>query len=131
MRITPDKITHLKDNEIFIFGSNLSGRHGKGAAKTALGWGAIWGQAEGLQGRTYGIPTKNATITKTLDLNTIEKFVNNFINFAKNNPQLIFLVTEIGTGLAGLKYKQVGPLFKDAKDIPNIYLPEKFWKYVI
>lgn len=89
------------------------------------------GQAEGLQGRTYGIPTKNASITKTLPLNQIEKFVHNFIAFAKNNPQLIFLVTEIGTGLAGLKYKQVGPLFKDAKDIPNIYLPEKFWKYVI
>lgn len=57
-RITPDKITKLSENEIFVFGSNQSGRHGKGAAKTALGWGAKWGQAEGLQGKTYGIPTK-------------------------------------------------------------------------
>ena len=64
-RITPDVITELKDNEIFIFGSNLSGRHGKGAAKTALGWGAKWGQAKGLQGKTYGIPTKDADIRVT------------------------------------------------------------------
>ena len=126
-RITPDNIKNLSQNEIFVFGSNQSGRHGKGAAKTALGWGAIWGQAEGLQGRTYGIPTKNASIKKTLSLNEIKPYVDRFIEFAKENTTLIFLVTEIGCGLAGLKPKDVAPLFEGAINVENIHLPEKFW----
>jgi len=65
-RITPENITKLKDNEIFVFGSNLSRRHGKGAAKQALTWGAIWGQAAGMQGRTYGIPTKSYSVRVVL-----------------------------------------------------------------
>lgn len=125
-RIADNNITRLDKNQIFVFGSNLSGRHGKGAAKTALKWGAVWGQAEGLQGRTYGIPTKNASITKTLDLLSIGKFVENFILFAKNNPELTFLVTEIGCGLAGLKPRQVAPLFKNCEHLENVYLPETF-----
>ena len=79
MRETPDWITELKDNEIFVFGSNLSGRHGKGAAKTAIKWGAVWGNPRGLQGKTYGIPTVNASITKKLSLDDIEKEVDLFI----------------------------------------------------
>jgi hypothetical protein len=126
-RITPDNIKNLSQNEIFVFGSNQSGRHGKGAAKTALGWGAIWGQAEGLQGRTYGIPTKNASIKKTLSLNEIKPYVDRFIEFAKENTTLVFLVTEIGCGLAGLKPKDVAPLFEGAINVENIHLPEKFW----
>lgn len=126
-RITPENIKRLEDNQIFVFGSNLSGKHGKGAAKTALGWGAKWGQAKGLQGKTYGIPTKDATVRKTLSVNVISIFVNEFILFAIQNPQLTFLVTEIGCGLAGLKPKEIAPLFKDVVNIENIYLPEKFW----
>lgn len=126
-RIAPDNITHLAQNEIFVFGSNLSGRHGKGAAKQALTWGAIWGQASGIQGRTYGIPTKNASITKTLTLTEIKPFIDDFIEFAKNNPSLTFLVTEIGCGLAGLKPKDVAPLLKEAININNIHLPKRFW----
>jgi len=125
-RITPENITKLNDNEIFVFGSNLSGRHGKGAAKTALGWGAKWGQASGLQGRTYGIPTKDATIRRTLTINEIKPFVDDFIEFAKENKNLIFLVTEVGCGLAGLTPKEVAPLFKEAINISNIFLPKKF-----
>ena len=116
-RITPDYIKILAQKEIFVFGSNQSGRHGKGAAKTALGWGAVWGQAEGLQGRTYGIPTKNSSITRTLDLDEIKPYVDRFIDFVKTRPDLIFLVTEVGCGLAGLKPKEVAPLFKDAIDL--------------
>lgn len=126
-RISPEEIKKLEPNEIFVFGSNLSGRHGKGAAKQALGWGAIWGQAAGLQGRTYGIPTKDKSIRRTLRLDEIKPFVDDFILFAKDNPQLIFLVTSIGCGLAGLKPKQVAPLFEDAIEIENIHLPAKFW----
>ena len=126
-RTTPNIITKLKDNEIFIFGSNLSGRHGKGAAKTALGWGAKYGQAKGLQGRTYGIPTKDASIRRTLTIEEIKPFVDEFIEFAKANENFIFLVTEIGCGLAGLKPKEVAPLFKEAINVDNIHLPARFW----
>lgn len=127
MNITSENITKLNENQIFVFGSNLSGRHGKGAAKTALGWGAKWGQANGLQGRTYGIPTKDASIRRTLSVVEIKPFVDEFIEFAKCNPNLIFFVTEIGCGLAGLKPKQVAPLFAECKELANIYLPARFW----
>jgi hypothetical protein len=127
MRITPDEIKKLEQGNIFVFGSNLSGRHGKGAAKTALGWGAKWGQGSGLQGRTYGIPTKDASIRRTLTIIEIKPFVDEFIEFAKNNPDMIFLVTEIGCGLAGHKQKDIAPLFLNAVDVENIHLPEKFW----
>ena len=115
-RITPDYIKSLAQKEIFVFGSNQSGRHGKGAAKTALGWGAVWGQAEGLQGRTYGIPTKNSSITRTLDLDEIKPYVDRFIDFVKTRPDLIFLVTEVGCGLAGLRPKDIASMFKAAVD---------------
>lgn len=126
MRITPNNITKLKDNEIFVFGSNESGRHGKGAAKTALGWGAKYGQARGLQGKTYGIPTKDYSVRITLPISKIKIYVDEFIEFSKTRPDLVFLVTEIGCGLAGYKPKDIAPLFKDAQELENIYLPEKF-----
>ena len=113
-RITPEIIKSLNENEIFVFGSNLSGIHGKGAAKTAVGWGAKYGQASGIQGKTYGIPTKDASIRRTLDLNEIKPFVDDFIEWAKYHSGNIFYVTEIGCGLAGLKPKEVAPLFKEA-----------------
>lgn len=130
MRITPEKITHLDSNQIFVFGSNQLGRHGKGAAKTALNWGAIYGQAEGLQGKTYAIPTKNKTVRKTLHIDEIEPYVFTFIDFAKSHPKFIFLVTEIGCGLAGLTPKEVAPLFIKAKEINNIWLPKRFWNII-
>jgi len=127
-RITPDTIIKLEPGQVFVFGSNCGGKHGKGAAKQALTWGAIWGQAAGLQGRTYGIPTKDKSIRRTLNLDEIKPFVDDFIVFAEENPELTFLVTEIGTGLAGLKHKQVAPLFKEAEFVRNIHLPKKFWR---
>lgn len=129
-RITPDVISKLKDNEIFVFGSNLSGIHGKGAAKTALNWGAKWGEAKGLYGKTYGIPTKDSSIKQTLTIEEIRPFVDEFIEFAIANENLTFLVTEIGCGLAGLKPKDVAPLFKDAINVFNIFLPSRFWEWL-
>jgi hypothetical protein len=126
-RVVSDNITKLNPNEIFVFGSNLSGRHGKGAAKQALTWGAIWGQAAGLQGRTYGIPSKNASITRTLSVKEIKPFVDDFIQFAKENSHLTFLVTEIGCGLAKLTPKEIAPLFEEAIYVENIHLPKRFW----
>jgi hypothetical protein len=126
MKVTEDIIKKLGPNEIFVFGSNESGRHGKGAAKTALGWGAVWGQAEGLQGRTYGIPTKDSSIRNTLTIQQIKPYVDRFIECVKENPDLHFLVTEIGCGLAGLKPKQVAPLFAGVYGAPNVSLPSRF-----
>lgn len=125
-RRTPDNIEKITPNEVFVFGSNLSGRHGKGAAKQALTWGAKWGQAEGLQGKTYGIPTKDASIRRTLTVEEIKPFVDRFIKFAEENPKLIFMVTEIGCGLAGHDPKNIAPLFQEAVNLTNVYLPHRF-----
>ncbi len=83
MRTTSDKITQLQDNEVFVFGSNLSGIHGGGAAKTALKWGAKPGLGIGHSGQTYAIPTKSEGIKRTLTLDEIRPHVDNFIQFAK------------------------------------------------
>lgn len=130
-RITPEYIKELPPNNIFVFGSNLSGRHGKGAAKTALTWGAKYGQAKGLQGRTYGIPTKDHRVLRVLNINEIKPFVDEFIEFAKQHPDLNFLVTEIGCGLAGYKPKDIAPLFKESINVYNIHLPARFWHKLI
>lgn len=130
-RITPEHIRKLTNNEVFVFGSNESGRHGLGAAKTALGWGAKWGQAEGLQGRTYGIPTKDSSVRRTLSVIEIKPYVDRFIQFAKDNPNLIFLVTEVGCGLSKYHPKDIAPLFNDAINIENIHLPARFWHKLI
>jgi hypothetical protein len=130
-RITSGDITKLEPGEIFVFGSNLSGRHGKGAAKKALTWGAIWGRAAGLQGRTYGIPTKDKPVRQPLSIDTIERYVDEFITFAIANPQLTFLVTEVGCGLSKYKPKDIAPLFERAIDVQNIHLPARFWHKLI
>lgn len=122
MRIASNHITTLQPNEIFVFGSNLSGMHGGGAARLAYQkFGAIWGQGVGLQGQSYGIPTMQGGV------DTIKPYVDAFIEFAKTHPQLKFLVTEIGCGIAGFSVEEIAPLFKLAIDVENIYLPERFW----
>jgi len=99
---------------IFVFGSNLAGRHGAGAALYAYNHhGAIMGKGEGRQGASYAIPTKDAKI-KTLPLDKIEEHVNTFLKYARENPDLKFNVTAIGTGLAGYKHEQIAPLFRSA-----------------
>jgi hypothetical protein len=131
MRISASNITELMDNEVFVFGSNEGGKHGGGAAKLAIKWGAKWGQAEGLYGKTYAIPTKNAAITKTLPLDRIQTYIDRFIDFASLRTDLKFLVTEIGCGLAGLTPELVAPFFKDALELENVYLPERFLKVLL
>lgn len=126
MKTTPDNITSLKPNEVFVFGSNLSGIHGGGAAKTALKWGAEYGNPEGLQGNTYAIPTKSENIERTLTIDEIRPYVDQFIRFAHENPDKEFLVTAIGTGLAGHSVKDIVPLFVEALALENIHLPKEF-----
>lgn len=121
-QFTPDFITELKESEIFVFGSNLEGMHGGGAAYIAYEkFGAIWGQGVGLQGQSYGIPTMHGGV------DVIKPYVDEFINFAKSHPELKFLVTRIGCGIAGFRDEEIAPLFKDAIGIENIYLPEIFY----
>lgn len=96
---------------IFVFGSNLAGRHGAGAAKHARLWyGAVYGNGKGFQGRSYAIPTKDENL-KTLPLDSIENYVKEFLVFAKLNPNLKFGVTAIGCGLAGYIPKNIAPFF--------------------
>lgn len=115
----PSFINELKQNEIFVFGSNTEGRHGAGAAKKAMEFGAIYGQAKGLQGQTYGIITQDLRHPgkKTLGTKYIKMQIDEFIEFANNNPDKIFLVTPIGTGLAGYSFQEIGELFV-ASEIP-------------
>ena len=120
-RISPDRINDLNEIEIFVFGSNLQGSHGGGAAAIAAKkFGAIWGQGVGLQGQSYGIPTMHGGIS------AIKPYVDEFIEFAKNNPQLNFLVTRIGCGIAGFSEEEMAPLFENATSLENVYLPDSF-----
>jgi len=130
VKITNDNITDLKQGDIFVFGSNESGRHGKGAAKTALGFGAKYGQSYGLQGRTFAIPTVNASVSHKLKIEKVKYYVDKFYIFVKEFPELNFLVTEIGCGLAGFTVKEIAPLFKDFINLENVYLPSRFWRII-
>ncbi len=113
---------------IFVFGSNREGRHGKGAALTArLEHGAIYGHAEGIQGNSYAIITKELRRTfRPVTLDEVRDGVERFLQFAKENQDLEFNVTAIGCGLAGFTVKQIAPLFKEALNMRNINLPASF-----
>lgn len=124
-RITPQWINELKENEVFVFGSNLKGMHAGGAARVAVDkFGAIWGQGVGMQGQSYAIPTMHG------GTDVIAPYVDEFIKYAKDHPEKKFLVTPIGCGIAGFTEAEIAPLFKDAVDVENIYLPEKFYEYI-
>lgn len=118
---TPERITELKPNEIFVFGSNLAGAHGGGAARLAYNrLGAIWGHGVGLQGQSYAIPTMQGGVE------TIKPYVDEFIRFAMTRPDLKFYVTQIGCGIAGFTPDEIAPLFKDAIKMENVILPVDF-----
>jgi len=120
------RITKLADNEIFVFGSNYAGRHGKGAALDAVRkFGAKNGQGVGLMGRSYGIATKDRGLY-TLPLDMIQQQIRKFYEFAIENPHFRFIVTPIGCGLAGYKPKDIAPLFHFYKRPLNVVLPDEF-----
>jgi len=122
-RITPEFIKKLSDNEIFVFGSNLAGRHDGGAARIAReDFGAIYGQGVGLQGQSYAIPTMQGGIE------TIKPYVDEFIEFAQSHRELKFLVTKIGCGIAGFSVSEIAPLFRKCTEIENVCLPIEFWE---
>lgn len=122
IEFTPENINSLKGNEIFVFGSNLAGQHLGGAARVAREkFGAVMGKGVGLQGQSYAIPTMQGGVE------TIEPYVNEFIQFAKSHPELKFYVTRIGCGIAGFSDKEIAPLFNRAFDLANVVLPESFY----
>lgn len=129
-RITPENITDLKENEVFVFGSNEAGIHGAGAAKTAkVRFGAKDFKGFGYHstpiGLTFAIPTKDWEI-KTLHPFYIHAYIHRFIDFAKYRKDLKFLVTELGCGLAGYTPEDIAPMFKEALELENVYLPKRF-----
>ena len=122
---TPGWIKELKENEVFVFGSNLGGFHAGGAARVAVDkFGAVWGQGVGLQGQSYAIPTMHGGV------DVIKPYVDEFIAFAREHRDLKFLVTPIGCGIAGFTVEEIAPLFADAIDDENIILPEDFVKVI-
>lgn len=123
MKTAPELITELREDEIFVFGSNLAGMHGGAAARLAYRkFGALWGQGVGLQGQSYAIPTMQGGVE------TIRPYVDEFLDFARRHPEWKFLVTEIGCGIAGFSPAQIAPLFARAEALENVYLPRRFRK---
>lgn len=115
----------MRDNEIFVFGSNLAGMHGGGAARVAhQRFGAVLGVGVGLQGQSYAIPTMQGGVE------TIRPYVDEFIAFAKEHPELHFLVTRIGCGIAGFRDSEIAPLFAAALPLENVSLPRSFVKAI-
>lgn len=123
-RITPQVVKHLKENEVFVFGSNPEGHHTEGTAGyAALCFGAIQGQAEGLQGQSYAIPDKNVTEEKLYEA------ICRFIDYAAQHPELTFYVTHIGCYTGGVGVYNVAPMFRKAVKLKNVKLPEEFWQF--
>lgn len=117
-RITPPLITHLSPGEIFVFGSNLLGHHGGGAALCAYKkFGAIWGVGAGIQGQSYGIPTMHGGVP------AIKPYVDDFVEYARQHPENRFLLTRVGCGIAGFRDEEIAPLFAAALDMPNVTFP--------
>ena len=121
-RITPSWIRELSENEIFVFGSNVNGFHGGGAARFAMNkFGAVWGNGEGLQGSSYAIPTMEG-------LANTDMAVKRFYLFARAHENYRFYVTPIGCGIAGYEPKDIAPMFFEIAHLDNVYLPLSFWK---
>ena len=120
---TPGMIAELRPDEVFVFGSNLEGMHGGGAARAAFkNFGAVMGCGVGLRGQSYAIPTMQGGVE------TIAPYVDQFIAFTKEHPELFFYVTRIGCGIAGFRDRDIAPLFASAVGMENICLPESFLK---
>jgi len=125
-KFTPENVSELKENEVFVFGSNKSGNHAGGAARLAVEkFGAVMGQAEGLQGQSYAIPTLDENMEK-VDINKIASSVMELYEFAKNNPDKTFYVTKIGCGIAGFSIIEMGDMFKTMLAPQNVILPKEF-----
>ncbi len=126
MRVTDEKTSKLAENEVFVFGSNLAGIHGAGAARFAMdNFGAEYGVGEGFTGQCWALPTKNKDI-QVRDLLSIDKSIYKLREAVVANPDKFFIITAIGCGLAGLKAEDIAPTFEDFLEFENISLPQSF-----
>lgn len=119
--------TQPANDEVFVFGSNLAGIHGAGAAKAAVQYGARHGHGIGIMGRSYAIPTKDHDL-KTMPIDTIKPYIERFKKVTFQYPQVKFFVTRVGCGLAGYKDAQIAPLFKGCG--PNCNFPDVWEAYL-
>ncbi|MDE6416263.1 MAG: hypothetical protein K2K68_04460 [Duncaniella sp.] len=126
LKFTPENITSLDQDDVFVFGSNLQGLHAGGAARVALEkFGAELGNGDGPQGQSYAIPTMQGGVE------TIKPYVDKFIDYARECDQNTFYVTRIGCGIAGFTDEEIAPLFDEAIDLYNVRLPESFVKVIL
>lgn len=124
-RVAPDFVRDLEPNEIFVFGSNINGQHFGGAARHALSrFGAIIGKAEGIQGKSYAIPSVGNSLAD------LRKCIERFTEYAVQHPEKNFLLSAIGCGNAGYSPGQIAPLFKQAYEFGNVYIPATFLPYI-
>ena len=122
MQITPDIVTTLRPDEVFVFGSNAGGRHGGGAARVAYErFGAVWGEGHGHHGQSYAIDTMSG-------LDVLEREARAFVAFATEHPELRFLLTPVGCGIAGYAPQQVAGLFSGVPG--NVAVPASFVPYL-
>ena len=126
--LTPENIQELKENQIFVFGSNMNGNHAGGAARLAVEkFGAIMGKAEGIQGRSYAIPTLDKDMQKVTEEDLVV-FLGNFGNYANEHPEKEFFLTAIGTGIAGFDSNYMAYMVLRANLPDNVTLPKEFVK---
>lgn len=127
-KLTPDNIQELTENQIFVFGSNMNGNHAGGAARLAVEkFGAVMGQAEGIQGQSYAIPTLDKDMQKVTEEELIT-YLGNFREFAEEHPEKEFLLTAIGTGIAGFDTNYMAYMILRANLPDNVTLPKEFTK---
>ena len=125
MNYTPDYIDNLQPNQVFVFGSNILGYHTGGASRMAYkNFGAVWGQPEGIQGKSYAIPVDYGKAPVKED--EIKQAIDRFIQFARYNEDKYFLVTRIGCGIGGFQDKDMAKYFKEALSLDNVSLPHSF-----
>ena len=125
-RFTPSRVDALLENEIFVFGSTLKGAHKGGAAKLAVEkFGAVMGNGDGLQGKSYAIPSMQSSLSR------IVPYVKKFLEYAISHPENVFIVTKIGCGRAGFKVEEMAPLFEQAYSLENVILPEEFCEVIL
>ena len=123
---TPENISKLKQNEVFVFGSNKAGNHVGGAARVAVEkFGAIMGQGEGLQGQSYAIPTLDEQMDK-VSTEELTRSVRRFADYTRYNTDKVFYVTKIGCGIAGFSVEEIVEVFKSVSFGDNVVLPQEF-----
>lgn len=125
VRMAPDFIDRLGNADVFVFGSNIHGQHHGGASLYALEhFGAVNGQAEGMQGRCYAIPTEGNTFEE------LKQAIERFNDYVVTHPQVRFMLSAIGCGAAGYSVEQIAPLFSQAYSFGNVYIPKQFLPYM-